>query len=154
MDPVVLVVVPGFVGGLVIALAVFLRQRRGSHGPSLAISSPSQPLSADIINMSSIKVAGIGGLGLVAMAAAVALNVPRIGQTLGIGLILGLALAVALILSRRRTGSMPSSGQQLGANTILALDGEDASEIDGPERNVLPKGRGTADPFDLAVTRA
>ena len=145
MDPVVLVVVPGFVGGLVIALAVFLLQRRPSRGSSLAASAPSQPLSTDIINAASIKVAGIGGLGLVAMAATVALNVPRIGQTLAIGLILGLAMAAAMILSRRRNGSMPSSGRQAGANTVLAID---AAE------NAPREDRGSTGPMDLAATRA
>jgi hypothetical protein len=144
MDPVVLVVVPGFLGGLVIALAVFLLQRRPSRGSSLA-SAPSQPLSTDIINAASIKVAGIGGLGLVAMAATVALNVPRIGQTLAIGLFLGLAMAAAMILSRRRSGSMPSSGRQAGANTVLAID---AAE------NAPREDRGSAGPMDLAATRA
>ncbi len=128
MDPVILVVVPGFLGGLVIALVVFLRQRRGSQSASLAPSTP-QPLSTDIINAASIKVAGIGGLGLVAMAVAVALNVPRIGQTLAIGLALGLALAVVMIVRRRATGAMPSSGEQAGANTTLAIDAVEATDL-------------------------
>ena len=143
MDPVVLVVVPGFVGGLAIALTIFLRQRRGSDPGSLAAPPRPHRPSTDIINASSIRVAGIGGLGLVAMAAAVALNVPRIGQTLGIGLILGLALAAVMIVRRRRSGAMPSSGRQAGANTILALDTEAA-----------PEPRGRRDQLDLAVTRA
>ena len=122
MDPVTLIVIPGFLGGLVIAFLVFLRQRRGPSSPSLTASVRNEPLSTDIINASSIKVAGIGGLGLVAMAVAVALNVPRIGQTIGIGLVLGLVLATVMILRRRSTGSMPSSGEQAGANTTLAID--------------------------------
>ncbi|MDQ3487730.1 MAG: hypothetical protein M3468_08360 [Acidobacteriota bacterium] len=144
MDPVLLIGVPGVLGGLVIALVMFLRQRRGSHIPSLGASIPTRPLSTDVINAASIKVAGIGGLGLVAMAVAVALNVPRIGQTLGIGLILGVAFAVVMIVSRRRTGSMPSSGRQAGANTTLAIE---AAEPRDPRRTKAPKG-----PMDLAVT--
>lgn len=149
MDPVVLVVVPGLLGGLVIALAVFLRQRRGSDPSSLAPPATSQPLSTDIINASSIKVAGVGGLGLVAMAVAVALNVPRIGQTLTIGLILGLALAAVMILSRRRSGSMPSSGRQAGANTILAIDALDNK----PDTDTRGEHRGSGQ-LDLSATRA
>ena len=145
MDPVVLVLVPGLIGGLVIALAVFVRQRRRSGVSSLAAPASPQPLSTDIINASSIKVAGIGGLGLVAMAVAVALNVPRIGQTLAIGLVLGLALAAVMILSRRRSGSMPSSGRQAGANTILAID---SRHPDAP-----PEHSGSAGPMDLIATR-
>ena len=145
MDPVVLVVVPGLLGGLVIALAVFLRQRPGSHTSSLAAPTRSEPLSTDIINAASIKVAGIGGLGLVAMAVAVALNVPRIGQTLAIGLLLGLALAALMILRRRTTGAMPSSGEQAGANTTLAIDAASPRE---------PRQARTSEPpMDLVITR-
>ena len=55
--------------------------------------------------------AGIGGLGLVAMALAVALDVPRIGQTVALGLVLGAVFAAILIGRRRRRGPLPSSGQ-------------------------------------------
>ena len=83
---------------------------------------PKFPLSTDVINAARIRVAGIGGLGLVAMAATVAFFVPRIGQTLAVGLGLGVALAAFLIVRRRRKGPLPSSGAQPGANTILAID--------------------------------
>jgi hypothetical protein len=76
----------------------------------------------DVINIARIRVAGIGGLGLVAMALLVALFVPRIGQELAIGGLLGVGLAAFLILRRRRTGPLPSSGQTMGANNILAID--------------------------------
>ena len=145
MDPVVLVGVPGVLGGLVIAAVIVVRQRRSNEISSLA-STQSPPVSTDIINVASIKVAGIGGLGLVAMAAAVALNVPRIGQTLTIGLVLGLVFAVVMIASRRRTGSMPSSGRQPGANSTLAIDAAGGTDL---VRTDVPQG-----PLDLAVTRA
>ena len=146
MDPVSLIGVPGVLGGVVVALVIFLRQRRGSHISSLGGSTPARPLSTDIINASSIRVAGVGGLGLVAMAIAVALNVPRIAQTLGIGLVLGVAFAVTMIAIRRRTGSMPSSGRQMGANTTLGIDAADRQAND---RADAPEG-----PMDLVVTRA
>jgi hypothetical protein len=87
-------------------------------------SSPdgSNPFPTDVINAARIRVAGIGGLGLVAMALVVAWNVPRIGQELAIGGLLGVALAVALILRRWRIGPLPSSGQRAGANTVLSID--------------------------------
>lgn len=103
MDPVTLVLVPGILGGALIAIALFLTQRRRAGSPTFSIPFDNQPRSTDVINAAHIKVAGIGGLGLVAMAAVVALNVPRIGQTLAIGLALGAVLAGALIL-RRRSG--------------------------------------------------
>jgi hypothetical protein len=124
MDPVSMIVVPGFLGGLIIALVVFLRERGSSRKSSLSRSVQAEPLSTDIINMSSIKVAGVGGLGLVAMALAVALDLPRIGLTIGLGLVLGMAFALVMIVRRRASGPMPSSGQQTGANTTLAIDAE------------------------------
>lgn len=120
MDPVTLVVVPGFLGGLVIAL-LFIR-RHGRPTDAAASGSAGEPVSTDVINMARIRVAGVGGLGLVAMALAVAWVVPRIGQTLGIGFVLGAICGVVLILRRRRNGPMPSSGRRLGANTTLSID--------------------------------
>ncbi len=81
-----------------------------------------EPFSTDVINAARIRVMGVGGLGLVAMALLVAIFVPRIGQSVGIGLCLGVLLAVALIAGRRRAGPLPSSGQRVGANTILSID--------------------------------
>jgi hypothetical protein len=60
------------------------------------------PISTDPINIAHIPVAGIGGLGLVAMAGVVAWNVPAIGRPVGVALIAGVVLAVALIAWRRR----------------------------------------------------
>jgi hypothetical protein len=121
MDPVTMVIVAGFLGGLVIAALLFRLQRRGR---AQLVDRPfrTDAGSTDVINAASIKVAGIGGLGLVAMAATVALNVPRIGVTILIGLVLGSAAAVVMIHRRRQSGSMPSSGRRMGANTMLALD--------------------------------
>lgn len=123
-DPVTAVLIPGLLGGVLVALLMFLVHRRRSAD---AVERPFRrdPLSTDVINMSSIKVAGVGGLGLVAMAAAVALNVPRIGQVIAIGLVCGVAIAAFLILRRRKTGSMPSSGRSIGASSVLAIDGCD-----------------------------
>jgi hypothetical protein len=54
------------------------------------------------INISGIHVAGVGGLGLVAMAIVVAIFLPAAGVTMGAGVIGGAALAVGLIAFRRR----------------------------------------------------
>ena len=145
MDPVSMIVVPGFLGGLIIALVVFLRQRGSSRNSSLSRSVQAEPLSTDIINMSSIKVAGVGGLGLVAMALAVALDLPRIGLTIGLGLVLGMALARVMIVRRRARGPMPSSGRQAGANTTLAIDAETPPDVP-------PTGRRDRDLADLVMT--
>jgi hypothetical protein len=137
-NPVTVILVPGIIGGALIALVVFLLQRSGRSGPTSADPFNSM-VSSSVINVSRIPVAGIGGLGLVAMALAVALFVPRIGQTLGIGVGLGLALAASLILLRRVGGTLPSSGRRPGANTILSIDAVDPpaarrSANSGPSR--------------------
>jgi hypothetical protein len=121
MEPVTIVVVSGFLGGLVIALFV-LWSNRVRHTGSTTDAFSREPLSSDVINIAHIRVAGIGGLGLVAMALNVAIFIPRIGIPIGLGLVLGAVFAGVLILRRRRQGPMPSSGRQAGANTTLSID--------------------------------
>ena len=118
MDPVVVIVVPGLIGGVAIALFMALRRSRSSKRTSVRFEDP----STDVINMARIRVAGVGGLGLLAMAGVVAYFVPRIGQTLVIGLVLGVVFAAVMILRRRQSGPMPSSGRRPGANAILSID--------------------------------
>ena len=62
------------------------------------------------INMSGIRVSGIGGLGMVAMAAWVSVVMPAAGVTTGLGLIGGVLLGVALIAYRRQHVSKGPSG--------------------------------------------
>jgi hypothetical protein len=138
MNPVMVILVPGVLGGLALAALYLAWQRRHPSAPPLtAAPYRGQPLSTDAINMSSIKVAGVGGLGLVAMAAAVALDVPRIGETVAIGFVLGSIAAVMMILRRRRTGPMPSSGRGLGANTVLSIDAPRGSR-EAPDDRITP----------------
>lgn len=118
MDPVIVIVVPGVIGGLAIALLIALQRRSSKHRADTFGENP----STDVINMARIRVAGVGGLGLIAMAGVVAWFVPRIGQTVVIGLVLGVVFAAVMILRRRRSGPMPSSGRRPGANAILSID--------------------------------
>ena len=99
-DPVTAVVVPGFLGGLVIAAVIVLLEQRRHRAPSLVVPYRPLPISTDVINMASIRVAGIGGFGLVALSAAVALNVPRIFDTVAVGLGLGVCMALVMIVRR------------------------------------------------------
>lgn len=118
MEPFALVAVLGLVGGVVIAL-VSVR----IHGRSLARRDPfEKDAPTDVINMARIRVAGIGGLGLVAMALVVAIALPGVGIPLAAGAVLGVLLAVLLIAFRSRSGPMPSSGERMGANTTLSID--------------------------------
>jgi hypothetical protein len=99
-DPVTAVLIPGLLGGLIIAAVMFMVQHRREHAPTVVVPYRPLPISTDMINMASIKVVGLGGLGLVAMAATVALNVPRIFETTVIGLVSGTILALVLIVRR------------------------------------------------------
>jgi hypothetical protein len=117
MDPVTLILVPGFIGGAALAAIIFRLQRPDGNADHVRFPP------TDVINAAHIRVAGVGGLGLVAMATAVALAVPRIRLTLAIGCVLGFGLAAALIsYRRRRSGPLPSSGRSGGANTVLSID--------------------------------
>lgn len=133
MDPVTLVLVPGFLGGLVLALLIFRTQAPSSSLDSLR----RHPISTDVINMARIRVDGVGGFGLVMIALTVAWFVLRIRQQIAIGLGLGVLLAVVLILVRRRSGPMPSSGETPGANSTLSIDAQTAL-CDRDDRGVPP----------------
>lgn len=117
MEP-LFIMVPGLVGGLAIAFLLFHRQRASRQPTDLFYR---ERLSTDLINMAHVRVAGVGGLGLVAMATWVAFFVPAIRYSMLTGLTLGVMFAAALVAYRRRTGPMPSSGQRPGANTTLAI---------------------------------
>jgi hypothetical protein len=79
IDPVFGMVVIGGAIGAVGGLIVFLA--RSGHGLSASLTSEREPSHAGTINIAHIPVIGIGGLGLVAMAAFVAWFLPR-GQVL------------------------------------------------------------------------
>ncbi len=99
--PAITLMLPGIVGGLIVAVLLFVLNRR----PSDASASPRrilEPLTTDLINMAHIRVAGIGGLGMVAAAVVIAVNVPEIGWSLPAGVGLGGVLAAALIAYRSR----------------------------------------------------
>ena len=144
MDPVIGTLIPSIAGGLVIAFLISRFRWRGSDvlsGPPIDKSAPT-----DEINMAHIRAAGVGGLGLLAMALVVAWFVPRIGQTLIVGGVLGLGLGIALILRRRRTGPLPSGRGTAGANNVLSIDQPATSaEQDADDRSnglrVAPAGR-------------
>ncbi len=100
MEPLMFIVLPGFLGGLLLAFVLFRLQAPGR--PAASASTP--PITTELANISSIRVAGIGGLGLVAMAMTVAWFEPTIRMHVGIGVALGAVLGLVLILARRRRG--------------------------------------------------
>ena len=128
MDPVTLLMVVAFVGGLVVAPLLMLFHHRSSRVREPLPLRDDAPL-VDAINIAHIRVTGIGGLGLVLLALAVAAYIPSIGVSLAAGAALGIVFAVVLILRRRRMGPLPSSGGRPGANTTLSIEmGESASD--------------------------
>jgi hypothetical protein len=73
----------------------------------------------DPINMSAIRVAGAGGLGLVAMAAAVAVGVPAIGVAMLVALAGGIVAAAFVIRHRQRKGPLSSVDTDPGHHTLV-----------------------------------
>ena len=89
------------VGGGIGATIMIVRGRRAHQSPvvvpdAFARDQPDWP-----INYSRLRVAGLGGLGMVIVAATMALTIPRIGISLGLGLIGGFLIALVLIPYRR-----------------------------------------------------
>jgi hypothetical protein len=128
MDPVTLLIVVAFVGGLIVAPLVACVHHRSSRERESLPGRDDTPL-VDPINIAHIRVTGIAGLGFVLLALAVAAYIPSIGVSLAAGAVLGIVFAVVLIVRRRRIGPLPSSGARPGANTTLSIDmGESASD--------------------------
>ena len=136
MDPVIAILIPSIFGGLAIAWFIARFQARGSR--TLTDVPMERSGASDVINISRIHAAGIGGLGLFAMALVVSWFVPRIGLTLSAGVLLGILLGALMIFLRRRNGPLPSSGGSTGANVILSIDQPAASES---EDNDSPPNR-------------
>jgi hypothetical protein len=137
MEPIAFVV-PGLVGGLVVAFLLTRLNRR--FASRVVPGAPTQERLSTDINMAHIQVVGIGGLGLVAMCAIVAVFVPAVGISLAAGFGLGTLLAAALILRRKKSGPMPSSSQRPGANTVLSIDEPPpAQETGKPHRRDLQR---------------
>ena len=117
MEPLLIVLVPGVIGGII--LAVLLGSRwidfRSGGGDRLEPASPS------LINIAHIPVKGGGGLGIVAAVIAVAIADPRIRVAMGIAALLGVVLAAVLIARRRDRGPLSSGDGDSASPSILGL---------------------------------
>ena len=125
MEPVLIALVPGVVGGILLALLIASKRidlRTDGVERRLAPPSPS------LINMAHIRVEGGGGLGIVAAVLAVAIADPRIRVAVGIAALLGGVLAIALIVWHRREPR--TSGGSGGPRSMLGL--EEASALPRP----------------------
>jgi hypothetical protein len=107
MEPLLIVLIPGILGGLVLS---WLIARNRSTTPPTFVPKRLEAPSPSLINMSSIKVEGLGGLGMVAAVIAVAIADSRIRLAMILALVLGTGLAMALIAFRRRHAESSSRG--------------------------------------------
>lgn len=107
MEPLLLVLIPGLFGGLVLS---WLIGRHQSTTPPTFVPRRLEAPSPSLINMSSIKVEGLGGLGMVAAVIAVAIADSRIRLAMIIALVLGGGLALGLIAIRRRNAESVRHG--------------------------------------------
>jgi hypothetical protein len=118
METLLLVLVPGVLGGL--ALALLIARRPARTAPTFVPRRLESP-SPGLINMAHIRVEGLGGLGMVAAVVAVAIADGRIRTATILAAVLGAALALILIVMRRRSGAMPSSPDGPDDRSILHL---------------------------------
>ena len=143
MEPLLIILIPGMLGGLVLALLIAFNRPRTPTivvPRRLALPSPSQ------INMANIRIEGLGGLGMVAAVVAVAVADPRIRLATIAAAILGAGLALVLIAMRRRTGALPSGGDGPQDHLTLSIDGE-------LRRTYRARETGTIDPAEPGKRR-
>lgn len=121
MEPLLILMVLGLIGGLGLSILI-ARNRRGTP-PTFVPRRLAAPNPA-LINMANIRVEGIGGLGMVAAVIAVAIADSRIRTAIIIALVLGGGLALALIALRRRGGPLPSAGDGPDDRSMLHIDSD------------------------------
>ena len=119
MEPLLMILVPGLFGGVLLAILFYRFARTPSGG--VTVAERLEPPSPSAINMAHIRVAGLGGLGMVAMSVVVAVFVPRIRLTMAVGLVLGCAMA-AILVAVRRAKDDSEDGIEPGANALLPLE--------------------------------
>ena len=113
-------VVPGLVGGLFLAGLLARLNRRPSSG--VVHRSTLDPISPDVINMAHIRVAGVGGLSMIAAGIVIAVSLPEIGFSLLAGVGFGAMIAVGLVVYRSRATAARPGGHDGLPPSVLALD--------------------------------
>ncbi len=79
MEPLLIILIPGVLGGLVLALLIaFNRAFNRPRTPTIVVPRRLESPSPSLINMANIRIEGLGGLGMVAAVVAVAVSDPRI----------------------------------------------------------------------------
>jgi len=131
MEPLLVILVPGVIGGVVLALIIAFRPTRK---PSIVVRRQLDAPSPALINLAHIRIEGLGGLGMVAAVIAVAIADPRIRVAIIIAAVFGTAGAMGLIWIRRGTGAMPSAGNGPDDRSMLHLNvhsGDHADQAHG-----------------------
>jgi hypothetical protein len=113
-------------GGTVAAATLIASRRNGLGAGTLTQPDPMSRgrILGDAINFASIRVAGTGGLPLVAFAVVLALNFPKIGWTVALGLAGGVVLALGIILYRRHSGPLTTGGGAPRGRGVLFTNGD------------------------------
>ncbi len=120
METALALMLPGLLGGLILAAA--LARLNHTHSSKLSRRSDLEPISPDVINMAHIRVAGVGGLGMMATALIIAINLPEIGFALLVAVALGVITAVGLITYRSRPNQPGGAGHNGMPPSVLTLD--------------------------------
>jgi hypothetical protein len=133
------------IGGIALGAAFAWVNRRGRTSNNVPDQFARDAFSTDTLNFAHVRVAGVGGLGLVLVAAAVALDFALVAAVLGAGLAGGVLAALAVILYRRRSGPLPSSSTGPGARSVLLTESRLPSEAPPVERTTRsPRQRAVA----------
>jgi hypothetical protein len=137
MNTALALMLPGLLGGLILAAVLARLNRRPSS--TLSRRPVLEPISPDVINMAHIRVAGVGGLGMMAAALIIAINLPEIGFALLVAVALGVITAGGLIAYRSRTNQAGGGGHNETPPSVLTLDTrQDLARA--PERKCLAVG--------------
>jgi hypothetical protein len=108
------------IGGVISATVLIVLGRR-AHTVPVAVPDhfSATGMTADVINVSHIRVAGVGGLGMTLVALAIAYTFPQIGLSLALGLVGGFMGGVAVILYRRGHGPFASGRGRIGGRSVF-----------------------------------
>jgi hypothetical protein len=116
MEPLLIILLPGILGGALMAFFLAHRPARPAGNVPVVVRRALPPPSPSLINIARIPVDGVGGLGMVLIALTVAISVPWIRLSVLVGLVLG-AAAAATLITWRRSGPLASSSRHGGAHS-------------------------------------
>lgn len=131
------------VGGIVLSAAFWCTNRLSRASKNVPDQFARDAFSTDTLNFAHVRVAGVGGVGLVLVAVAMALDFALVGAVLVAGLSGGVLAAAAVILYRRRNGPLSSSSTGPGARSMLMSESRVPSDKPRVEQ-VPPRQRHTA----------